>query len=197
MIEKQRPAFLQEREECIPIRHDGLQGPGVESPATPEQVNQAVIQDARQSLAPVMFPQQDAQQVNRLPDERGRNVEDVQQREVLRRIVSQPFRPVPHPRAVKGGEMGAVERGDHRIAEARKQLVQTKGELSSGAQQVVRKGRQLVALGADHSHEIGGRAPVPAGPEPGFVGEAEGHAVVKRKYLESPLSDGFEKGLLE
>ena len=54
-----------------------------------------------------------------------------------------------------------------------------------------------MALGTDYNDEIGGLAPVPAGPEPGSVGEAEGHAVVKRKYLESPLSDGFEKGLLE
>ena len=160
-------------------------------------MNQAVIQDARQSLAPVMFPQQDAQQVNRLPGERGRNVEDVQQREIFRRVVSELVRPVPQPCTVKGGEMIAVERGDHRIAEAWKQLVQTEGELSSGAQQVVRKGRQFVALGADHNHEVGGLAPVPAGPEPGFVGEAEGHAVVEREYLETPLADGFEKRLLE
>ena len=55
----------------------------------------------------------------------------------------------------------------------------------------------MVALGADHNHEIGGLAPVPAGPEPGFVGEAERHAVLEREYLESPLADGFEKRLLE
>ena len=96
-------------------------------------MNQAVIQDARQSLAPVVSPQQDAQQVNRLPDERGCDVEDVQQREVLRRVVSELARTVPHPCTVKSGEMVAVERGDHRIAEARKQFAQTEGELSAGA----------------------------------------------------------------
>ena len=46
-IEKQRPAFLQERKEGIPIGHDGIEGPGFESAATPEQVNQALLQDAR------------------------------------------------------------------------------------------------------------------------------------------------------
>ena len=103
------------------------------APLRPEQVNQAIIQDGRQSLDPVVSPQQDTQEVNRLPDERGRNVEDVQQREVLRRVVSELVRPVPHPCTVKSGEMAAVERGDHRIAEARKQLSQTEGELSAGA----------------------------------------------------------------
>ena len=93
--------------------------------------------------------------------------------------------------------MAAVERGDHRIAEAWKQFAQIEGELSSGAQQVVRKGRQLVALGGDHDHKIGALAPVPTRPEPGFEGEAEGHAVVEREYLETPLADGFEKRLLE
>ena len=77
-VDKQRPAFLQEREEGIPIGHDDLEGPGFESAATPEQVNQAILQDARQSLVLVMFPQQDAQQVRRLPDERGCDVEHVQ-----------------------------------------------------------------------------------------------------------------------
>ena len=90
--------------------------------------------------------------------------------------------------------MAAVERGDHRIAQTRKQLAQTEGELAAGAQQVVRKGRELVALGADHDHKIGGLAPVPAGSE--FVGEAERHAVLERKCLESPIADGFEKRLL-
>ena len=160
-------------------------------------MNQAVIQDARQSLAPVVSPQQDAQQIGRLPDERGNDLEDMQQREILRRVVSEPVRPVPPPCTMEGGEMAAVEQGDHRIAEARKQLAETEGELSAGAQQVERKGRHLVVLGADHNHEIGGFAPNPAGPEPGFVGEAESHAVVERKYLESPLADGFEKRLLE
>ena len=51
-VEKAGPAFLQEREEGASIRHDGFEGPGVECPATPEQVNQAFIQDARQPLAP-------------------------------------------------------------------------------------------------------------------------------------------------
>ena len=40
-VEKDRPAFLKEREEGAPTRHDGLKGPGVELPATPEQVNQS------------------------------------------------------------------------------------------------------------------------------------------------------------
>ena len=93
--------------------------------------------------------------------------------------------------------MAALERGDDGIAEAGKQLVQTEGELPAGSQQVMRQGRQLVAPGADHHHEIGALTPVPAGPEPGLVGEAERHAVVERQYLESPLADGFEKGLLE
>ena len=39
----------------------------------------------------------------------GRDVEDVEQREVLRRVVSEPIRPVPHPGTVEGGEMAAVE----------------------------------------------------------------------------------------
>ena len=50
--EKEWPAFPQEREEGVPIRHDDLEGPGVECPATPEQLNQVVIQDARQFLRP-------------------------------------------------------------------------------------------------------------------------------------------------
>ena len=87
----------------MPIRHDGLKRPGVEFPAAPEEVNQAVIQDARQPLAPVVSPQQDAQQVGRLPDERGRDLEDVEQREILRRVVSKPVRPFPSPCTVEGG----------------------------------------------------------------------------------------------
>ena len=196
-VEKERPAFLQEREEGMLIRHDGLKRPGVECPATLEQVNQAVIQDAWQSLAPVVSPQQDAQQVRRLPDERGRDLEDVEQREILRRVVSEPVRPFLFPCAVEGGEIALVERGDHRTTEARKQLAETEGELSAGAQHVVRKGRHLVVLGADHDHEIGGLAPNPAGPEPRFVGEAESHAVLEQEYFESPFADGFEKRLLE
>ena len=217
-VEERRPAFLQEREEGIPIRHDGLQGPGIEFTAAAEQVNQALVQDARQSLAPVVSPQQDAQQIGRPPDERGRDVEDVQQREVTGRVVSEPVRAVPHPCTVQGGEMAAVERGDHWTTEARKQLVQTERELPASAQQVPGQGgRQLVALGADHDHQIGCLAPapqaspvppilpippirpippIPAGPESGFVSEAERHAVIEREYLESPLADGFEQRLL-
>ena len=104
---------------------------------------------------------------------------------------------MPYPRAMKGGEMAAVERGDHRIAQAWKQLTQSEGELSARAQQVVRKGRELVALAADHDHEIGGFTSVRAGPEPGLVGVAERHAVLEQEYLESPPADGFEKRLLQ
>ena len=76
-VEKERPAFLQEREEGVLIWDDGFKGPGVECPATSEQVNQAVVQGARRSFSPVVSPQQDAQQVGRLPDESGRDLEDV------------------------------------------------------------------------------------------------------------------------
>ena len=93
--------------------------------------------------------------------------------------------------------MAAVECGDDRITETRKQVAEPEGKPSPGAQQVVRKGRELVALGADHDHQIGGLAPVPAGPEPGFVSEAERHAVVEGEYLEPAIADGFEKRLLE
>ena len=54
---------------------------------------------------------------------------------------------------------------------------------------IVWKGREPVALGADHNHEIGGLAPVPSvpvSPESGFVDEAERHAVLEQEYLESP-----------
>ena len=54
-----------------------------------------------------------------------------------------------------------------------------------------------MVLGTDHNHEIGGLVPNPAGPEPGFVGEAESHAVLEREYFESPFADGFEKRLLQ
>ena len=219
-VEERRPAFLQEREEGFPIRHDGLQGPGIEFAAAAEQVNQALVQDARQSLAPVVSPQQDAQQVGRPPDERGRDVEDVQQREVPGRVVSEPVRAVPHPRTVQGGEMAAVERGDHWIAEARKQLVQTEGELSASARnrsqgRVVASSWRSARTKTTRSAvsppcpsfppfvppvspipSIPPVSPIPAGPEPGFVGEAERHAVVEREYLESPLADGFEQRLL-
>ena len=93
--------------------------------------------------------------------------------------------------------MAAVERGEHRVAEARKQLAEAEGELSPGAQEVVRKGRHPVALGADHDHEIDVLAPIPTGPEPGFVSEAERHAVVEGEYLEPAIADAFENRLLE
>ena len=54
-----------------------------------------------------------------------------------------------------------------------------------------------MALGSDRDHEIGGLAQIPAGSKPGFIGEAERHAVVIGEDLESPLADGFEKQLVE
>ena len=158
-VEEQGPALLKEGEEGIPIRHDGLEGPRVEGSASPEHSNQAVIQEARQPLSPVVSPQQDAQQIDRAPDERGRDVEDVQQREVLGRVVPEPVRSVPHPRAVERIEMAAVERGDDRMAEAGKQLAQPEGKLSAGLQKVVGKGCKIALSGPQDDDRIGGLAP--------------------------------------
>ena len=83
----------------------------------PQQPRQALVEEARYPLPAIVPPQQHAQQVGRVLDEFGREIEDVPQREILGRVVAEPARLVPLPRAMERIEVASVERGDDRMAE--------------------------------------------------------------------------------
>ena len=164
-VEKQGPALLKEGEEGIPIRKDGLQRPGGEGAALPEQMRQALGQEARQPLPPVVSPQQEAQQVGGASDELGCEAEDVPQHEVPGRIVAQPVRAVAFLRSVERVEVAPVERRDDRVAEGGKQIVQPEGKAPAGLQQITGKRRRIAAVGAHDEFEA--RRPRPGPIETG------------------------------
>ena len=170
-VEKQGPALLKKGEEGIPIRKDGLQRPSSEGAALPEQLHQPIVQEARQSLPPVVPPQQEAQQVGGVPDEFGREVEDMPKHEVPGRVLPEPARPVAFLRSVERVEVATVEQRDDRVAESGKQIVQAEGKPPTGLHQIVGKRRPIVPLGAHDDFEAGALVPVPARPEPRFVVE--------------------------
>ena len=142
-----------------------------------------------------MPAQQHAQQVGRVPDEFRREVEDVPQREVLGRVVAEPARPVPLPRAVERVEVAPVEHRDDGMAEGGEQVAQAEGQTPAGLQQVVGQHRQVAPFGPHDDFGAGAFAPVPPRPEPRFVAEAERRGVVERDDFEPPLAQGFlERG---
>ena len=165
-VEKQGPAFLKEGEEGVPVREDGLQRPRSEGAALPQQPRQVLVEKARYPLPPIVPPQQRAQQVGRVLDEFRREIEDVPQREVLGRVVAEPARLVPCPRAVERVEVASVERGDNRMAEGGEQFAQTEGKSPAGLQQVVGKRRQVLAFGPHDSFGAGAVVPVSPGAKP-------------------------------
>ena len=96
-------------------------------------------------------------------------------------------------RPVERVEVASVERRDDRVGEDGKQVAQPEGEPPAGLQQVIGKGRRIVPLGAHDDFEAGALAPVPAGPEPRLVVEAERDGLFEGDDLETPLADGFEE----
>ena len=68
----------------------------------------------------------------RVLDEFRRDLEDVQQNEILRRVGPEPVRPVPPLCAVERVEVASVQRRDNRVAEVRKQIAETEGKPAAG-----------------------------------------------------------------
>ena len=193
-VEKQGPALLKKGEEGIPIRKDGLQRPGSEGAALPEQMSQPIVQEARQPLPSVVPPQQEAQQIGWAPDELGREVEDVPKHEVPGRVLAEPVRSVAFLCPAERVEVAPVERCDDRVAESGKQIVQAEGKPPTGLHQIVGKRRPIVPLGAHDDFEAGALVPVPARPEPRFVVEAEFDVILEGDDLETSPADSFEEG---
>jgi len=179
------------------MRDNGLQRPGSESSASPQHMDQPVIQRARNELPPVMSPQQDAQQFGGMPDGRGRDLEDMKQHEIFRGIVPEIRRLGPFLGVIERVEVAAVERGDDRIAETWKQRAQAERKLSASLQEIVRKGREILPIDPYNQFGIRARAPVPVGSKPRFVGKTEGGAVVERYEREASFSDGPKKRFLK
>ena len=113
----------------------------------------------------------------------------MQEHEVLGCVISEPIRPVPRLRTIKGVEVASVERGDDRVAEVGKQLTQIEGKLPAGLQEVVGERQQVMPFSTQDDHEIGDLTTVPVRSKFRFVGKPEGNVVLEGDQLEAPTRE--------
>ena len=88
-LNEQRPALLKKCEELLSIWNQRAQRPADEALGLVEQRDETIVEAARETLRPIVTPEENAQQICRRANLFGRDIEDVTKEEVLGRVVSE------------------------------------------------------------------------------------------------------------
>ena len=184
-LQEDRPAFLQEPEERIPVANDLRQGPRLEQGFPPKRPDEMALQVARQPQSSVVESQQHAEQVRRLLDRLGRDPEHVAKREPPGSRQAES----PLGRFLGLGRMQAVEIApvhplDDRPAQPWEQTVEAERQPSTRPPQVVGN-HVLVPRSGEHRDHVREATPVATRAIARLVEEAERDAVIQRDHLEA------------
>ena len=141
--EEDSPFILQEPQELLSAEQNVGEGPRRKWGHLGQALQQIINQEIRQPHLAGMERQQHLQQLNWRLDELRHDAEAVHQHELLGFPLGQQIAVVILVRIVNSVQVGAIQSGDHRVVQLRKQLVEGKCEMPTRLEQI--KG-QLVQL---------------------------------------------------
>ncbi len=119
-IEEYRPALLEKGEERFPVARQNLQRPFVESGILSKKGDEPFVKFFRNPKPAIMAPEKRPQEVRRPFDQLRRDVEDMPEDELLRRVLAQRTGRVALLRRMQGVEVPTVQRGHDRVAQVGK-----------------------------------------------------------------------------
>ena len=132
-LQKQGPTLLEEGEEGRPVGQQALQGPLPPLLLEAELLQQTLIEQRRELLLAEMTPEQDTEQVGRLPDLARHHLVEVVEKKVLGGVCPQLTKVRPLQGLTQRIELAGLELGENVGVEAGEEAGQAEAELALGS----------------------------------------------------------------